>query len=185
MLFDFIVSIFAVASLVEAWIETSSFVPFRPLSMGRFPRGSVDWNKKFLDSDADIYVASLVEAWIETTRRAASRNKGWSLPSWKRGLKRPGIHPRAWSARRFPRGSVDWNYSQDGIEELAHVASLVEAWIETLKSIEPCMMPLSRFPRGSVDWNSMIRILQSGQYVASLVEAWIETYIIDMDDDIK
>ena len=58
----------------------------------------------------EIPVASLVEAWIETLHFLQQQELE-SLPSWKRGLKRPGDPGRIRSQQ---------------------VASLVEAWIETL-----------------------------------------------------
>jgi len=142
-------------------------------------RSPPSWRRglKPCDENGDVYchVASLVEAWIETWLCAPRRSCQKSPPSWRRGLK-PARARRASSIGRSPpswrRGlklsSCQTNLKgrksppswRRGLKRAGmacrtrpHVASLVEAWIETGSSccshFHPC--------------------------VASLVEAWIET----------
>ena len=59
------------------------------------------------------------------------------------------------------------------------VASLAEAWIETIYSRPPVPVVVRRLPRGGVDRNIVCHVFRIFKpLVASLAEAWIETITI-------
>ena len=165
-----------VASLAEAWIETSVKARSVPHGSGRLPRGGVDRNstpaltrKRVRASPpsrrrgskprralktAGRRVASLAEAWNETSTSGQGCAPKPSPPSRRRGSKpRSMLHhnPPAMSPPSRRRGSKPAWAAASPL--LAGVASLAEAWIET-----SCT---ARRPPAAV--------------VASLAEAWIET----------
>ena len=116
---------------MDAWIETRALVPHSLLSD----------------------VASLVDAWIEThLHPMQSLPKSESHPSWMRGLKQyvaviygstlPS-HP-SWMRGLKP-------YRLMKTEPYKQVASLVDAWIETLRLLIISIALAGRIPRGCVD----------------------------------
>ena len=130
----------AVASLVDAWIETLYMALYFSLYLSHpsWMRGLKPEHRDF--AKAEQVVASLVDAWIETSpfssvsvpREVASLVDAWietylikaslsrffsSHPSWMRGLKL----------------FVKLKHSKK-----CAVASLVDAWIETYKGLDGC-----------------------------------------------
>ena len=147
-------------------------------------------------------VTSLAEVWIETLMRITDCVYGLSLPLRKCGLKLllPGGFYRGfghfpcgsvdWNRAdptcfqcilgHFPCGSVDWNRRSCCRYCTAHVTSLAEVWIETIKPLlcvriaavtslaevwieTHSWIPMPQhagrhFPCGSVDWNIIILV---------------------------
>ena len=143
-----------VASLAEAWIETSARRCCALWGLvASLAEAWIETTRKSRGSRSTV-VASLAEAWIETPMSCGSR------PAMRRRLPRGGVDRNAASRicdghcpGRLPRGGVDRNSNSNAQHRNALVASLAEAWIET---------------RNASGGSSTGR-------VASLAEAWIET----------
>ncbi len=99
-----------------------------------------------------------------------------SPPSWRRGLKLPGIldvQPRAESPPSWRRGLK--HIAGTVYVKQYRVASLVEAWIETARATRRWMTMTS-----PPSWRRGLKLKTQAKdrgyiEVASLVEAWIET----------
>ncbi len=168
-----------VASLAEAWVETH--------------RGSAQRGRK--------HVASLAEAWVETRsqletqerrlgrlpRGGVGRNFNMgavrqpmkeSPPSRRRGSKRDigfALDGRELSPPSRRRGSKHRRCELGDLRD--GVASLAEAWVETYICDREDTCSRSRLPRGGVGRNvkaGAVRVLR--RVVASLAEAWVETH---------
>ena len=190
----------AVASFMEAWIETAKRVFIR------YP----------------LPVASFMEAWIETkTERTEIRHRrcrllhggvDWnqgrydigsegksSPPSWRRGLKPSVYRTRKLSGDEVASFMEAWieTLLENEYAKIDSVASFMEAWIETGNENGRTKRRNRRLLHGGVDWNTeqlkegrltfrsppswrrglklLMLYLTPPDLVASFMEAWIET----------
>ena len=97
------------------------------------PRGSVDWNNIFI---LGLYTVNLVTphvgVWIETLSLSARDAASYVTPHvgvWIETA--PSMPQMSDDDRHSPRGSVDWNELGERIVKLLEVTPHVGVWIET------------------------------------------------------
>jgi len=166
-----------VASLAEAWIETTTGALDTPSDSCRLPRGGVDRNPHDEEMNPLPEASPPSRRRGSKHRQPGSCNPSYrSPPSRRRGSKhaievgrggeKRGRLPRggvdrnsggrsmAWSIRcRLPRGGVDRNFRRvEDRRAWQAVASLAEAWIETVSRMQTASSPWRSSPsrrRGS------------------------------------
>ena len=146
--------IFAVASLVEAWIEIIVVFDGRIFSKRRFPRGSVDWNT--ILTVIGFGIIESLPSWkrgLKYQMQVLFCMRSGSLPSWKRGLKFKAVP--AWLPLMPSLPSWKRGLKYQAIQHHQNPELSLPSWKRGLKYVKQFlnMGKISRFPRGSVDWN--------------------------------